>query len=103
MITIMNREERNMKMVVRLNQYTTEYVSLAKQKEDFCKSHYHDITREAIHSLYLQQSYIDSVVRNIVKTVRYLIEEQVDFDNEVATIIFNYYDPLIKRGLSDLF
>lgn len=103
MITIMNKEERNMKMVVRLNQYTTEYLSLEKQKEEFYKNHYCDTSREVIQSLYLQQCYIDTVVKNIIKTVRYLNEEQVDFDNETATVIYNYYEPLIKRGLSDLF
>lgn len=89
-------------MVVRLNQYTAEYRALEEEKERYYRKNINNITREIIQSLYLQQYYIDTRIKAICKLVDALNNLQIDFDNEIATQVYNYYAPLLKRGLSPL-
>lgn len=96
------QEEPELKMVIRLNQYTTEYKALEKEKEEFYKSHINDMSRTTIQTLYLQQQYIDSIIKRIVMLVDNLIANEIDFDNECATLVYNYYMPYIRRGFDIL-
>lgn len=95
-------EERKMSMLIRLGQYTTEYLSLEMEKEKYYREHFNDMSRTTIVTLYQMQAYIDSVIKRICTLVGRLIKDDIDYDNEVATLVYNYYAPSIRRGLSDL-
>ena len=95
-------EKKAMELQIRLGQYTTEYLSLEREKEAYYREHINDMSRTTIKTLYLQQAYIDTVIKKICKLVGRLHLADVDFDNEVATLVYNYYEPSIRRGLSDL-
>ena len=95
-------EKKAMELQIRLGQYTTEYLSLEREKEEYYREHINDMSRTTIKTLYLQQAYIDTVIKKICKLVGRLHLADVDFDNEVATLVYNYYEPSIRRGLSDL-
>ena len=101
-VFIMTNEMRNLKLLIRLNQYTTEYLSLEREKEKYYREHSNDMSRTTIVTLYQMQAYIDSVIKKICIMVDRLNRNQIDFDNEVATLVYNYYSPSIKRGISDL-
>ena len=98
----MKNEVRNLKLMTRLNQYTTEYLSLEMEKEKYYREHINDMSRTTIVTLYQMQAYIDSVIKRICMLVGRLIKDDIEFDNEVATLVYNYYSPSIRRGLSDL-
>ena len=89
-------------MVLRLSQLTIEYKALEEEKERYYKKNISNVERSVIQSLYLQQVYIDSRIKQICKLVDSLNALQIDFDNELATQVYNYYMPQIKRGLSKL-
>ena len=95
-------EARELKMLIRLNQYTTEYLSLEMEKEKYYREHAHDMSRTTIVTLYQMQAYIDCVIRKICILVGRLMKEDIDFDNECAVLVYDYYNPSIKRGISDL-
>ena len=95
-------EKKAMELQIRLGQYTTEYLSLEREKEAYYIANVRDISRSVIQSLYLQQAYIDTKIKQIICIVRRLNRNQVDFDNEIATMLFNQYDSYIRRGLSPL-
>lgn len=94
--------KKDMELLVRLNKYTTEYCALEREKESYYIANVRDISRSAIQSLYLQQAYIDSKIKQIICIVQRLNRHQVDFDNEIATMLFNQYEPYIRRGCSPL-
>ena len=94
--------EREMKMQIRLGQYTTEYLSLEMDKEKYYREHINDMSRTTIVTLYMMQAHIDTVIRQICGLVGRLMKDDVEFDNEVATLVYNYYAPSIRRGISDL-
>ena len=98
----MMRTEREMKMLVRLEKYTTEYMSLEREKEIYYTKNVRNISRTVIVTLYLKQCYIDTVIKQICILVGRLNRNDIDYDNEVATYIYNTYASGIKRGLSDL-
>ena len=99
---MMKNEVRNLKLMTRLNQYTTEYLSLEMEKEKYYREHINDMSRTTIVTLYQMQAYIDSVIKRICMLVGRLIKDDIDFDNEVAKLVYDYYSPSIRRGLSDL-
>ena len=98
----MTKTEKEMNLLIRLNQYTTEYLSLERDKEMYYTEHINDMSRTTIVTLYLKQAYIDSVIKKICILVGRLNRNDIDYDNECATLVYNYYSPSIKRGLSDL-
>ena len=98
----MMTEKKAMELVIHLGQLTTEYCSLERDKEAYYISHIKDMSRTTIVTLYLKQAYIDSVIKKIIITVDRLNRAEVDFDNECATLVYNYYAPSLRRGLSDL-
>lgn len=98
----MMNEMRKANLLIRLGQYTTEYLSLEMEKEKYYREHINDMSRTTIVTLYQMQAYIDSVIKRICILVGRLIREDIEFDNEVATLVYNYYSPSIRRGLSDL-
>lgn len=98
----MMRSEREIKMLVRLEKYTTEYMSLEREKELYYLKHTRDISRTAIVTLYLMQEHIDTLIKQICTLVGRLDRNGIDYDNEVATYVYNTYAPSMKRGLSDL-
>ena len=102
MTTTAKQEERNARLVIRLGQYTTEYLALERDKEKYYRQHLDDMSRTTIVTLYQKQAYIDSVIRRIVMLVDRLNRNEIEFDNECATLVYNYYAPSIKRGLTDL-
>ena len=98
----MTKTEKEMNLLIRLNQYTTEYLSLERDKERYYTEHINDMSRTTIVTLYQMQAYIDSVIKRICILVERLNRNDIDYDNECATLVYNYYSPSIKRGLSDL-
>lgn len=98
----MTKTEKEMNLLIRLNQYTTEYLSLERDKETYYTEHINDMSRTTIVTLYMMQAYIDSVIKRICSLVERLNRNDIDYDNECATLVYNYYSPSIKRGLSDL-
>ena len=95
-------EERNVNLLIRLNQYTTEYLSLEMEKEKYYREHINDMSRTTIVTLYQMQAYIDTVIKKICMLVDRINRLGLDYDNECATLVYNYYAPSIRRGLSDL-
>ena len=95
-------EERNVNLLIRLNQYTTEYLSLEMEKEKYYREHLNDMSRTTIVTLYQMQAYIDTVIKKICMLVDRINRLGLDYDNECATLVYNYYAPSIRRGLSDL-
>lgn len=98
----MMTEKKAMETIIHLGQLTTEYCSLERDKEKYYIDHIHDMSRTTIVTLYLKQAYIDTVIKRIITTVDRLNRAEVEFDNECATLVYNYYAPSIRRGLSDL-
>lgn len=98
----MTELERELKVRVRLNQLTTEYLSLEQEKEKYYREHINDMSRTTITTLYLMQEYIDTVIRQIIIRVGQCMRNDWDIDNEVATLVYNYYEPQIRRGLGIL-
>lgn len=101
-VEVVTMTKKDMELLVRLNKYTTEYCALEREKEAYYIANVRDISRSVIQSLYLQQAYIDTKIKQIICIVRRLNRNQVDFDNEIATMLFNQYDSNIRRGLSPL-
>ena len=97
-----NANERELGMLVRLDQYTAEYLTLERQKEQYFKDHSSTPTREVILTLHLQQEYIDTVIRRICMLVRRCHFNEIDFDNEVATMVYDKYDSNYRKGFLDL-
>lgn len=95
-------EKRKMELLIRLNQYTTEYLSLERDKEKYYREHINDMSRCSIVTLYLMQAHIDTIIKQICIAVGRCIRYEIDYDNECATLVYNYYEPSIRRGLSDL-
>ena len=95
---------RVVKKVGQLNSLTTEWKSLENEKERYYRSHLrnNDIGSTTIQTLYLMQERIDSLVVRIVKTVDWFYRNDEDFDNEVATYLYNENSSSIHRGLSNL-
>lgn len=98
----MMRNEREIKMLARLNKYTTEYMSLEREKETYYRQNLRNITRTNIITLYMMQNYIDVVIKQICMLVARLDRNGIDYDNEVATYVYSEYGSLIKRGLFEL-
>ena len=94
--------EREMKLILRLGEYTAEYLALEREKEIYYLEHTKDMSRTTIVTLYLRQVYIDTLIKKIVRLVDRLRKDDVEFDNEVAILVYDYYAPAMKRGLSDL-
>lgn len=94
--------KRELKVKVRLGQLTTEYMSLEREKETYYREHINDMSRTTIVTLYLMQAHIDTVIKQICTRVGQCTINDWDIDNECATLVYNYYSPRIKRGLSDL-
>lgn len=92
-------KEKSLELVVRLNKYTVEYCSLEREKEITFRRYFYqnNYSRTAITTLYLRQSYIDTLIKKIVMLVRRLYRNEVDFENEVATMLFNEYDSQLRR------
>ena len=97
--------ERELKDKVRLDSVVKEYLALEKEKEDYYKTKLEekDLSRTTINTLYLMQEYIDTVTRKIITLVDRMKRNDMDIDNEVAILVYDYYEPQIRRGLSDLF
>ena len=98
----MMKNEREIKMLVRLEKYTTEYMSLEREKEIYYTKNVRNISRTVIVTLYLKQCYIDTLIKQICTLVARLDRNGIDYDNEVATHVYNEYGSLIKRGLFEL-
>ena len=100
----MNKMTRAEKQEVRLNNYTTEWCSLEKQKRDYYRQKYleKDLSTTTIQTLYMMQDRIDLLVFQIVKKVDWFIRNDEDFDNEVASMIYDQYASGLHRGLTSL-
>lgn len=93
---------REMKMLIKLGECTAEYLALEREKEIYYVSHVKDLDRTTIITLYLMQKHIDGMIKKIIRLVDRLDRNGIDFDNEVATMVYNHYEPLIRRGLLEL-
>ena len=93
---------REMKMVARLYKYTTEYRALEVEKETYYRKNIRNIDRTTIHTLYLMQEHVDTLVKQICMLVDRLNRNQIDFDNEVAEYVYNTYASSIRRGFFDI-
>ena len=83
-------------------EYTDNTNLKMSEKEMYYVAHVRDISRTAIVTMYLMQSNVDTLIKQICTLVGRLMREDVDIDNEVAIAVYDYYNPAIKRGLSDL-
>ena len=93
---------RELNMLVRLNKYTTEYCALEREKEAYYVRNARSVSRVAIVTLYLMQSNVDTLIKQICSLVGRLMREDIDIDNEVAIQVYNCYASSIKRGISNL-
>ena len=84
-------ETMKQQLVVKLNQLTTCYKALEEAKERHYKNNISTITKDVINSLYIQQCHNDDLVKKICKLVDVLIALDIDFNNELATLIYNHY------------
>ena len=102
---MMTTTERELREKVRLDSVVKEYLALEKEKEEFYanKLREKDLSRTTIQTLYLMQEYIDTVTKRIITIVDRMRRNDIDVDNEVAILVYDYYEPQIRRGLSDLF
>ena len=89
-------------IIVRLNQYTTEYMALEEEKERYYRQNVGKADRVVIETLYLRQYYIDGLIKRICKLVDILKDSKVEFDNECAKQLFDHYAPKLKRGFKVL-
>lgn len=93
---------REMKLVARLHNYTTEFVAMETEKETYYRKNIRNIDRTTINTLHLMQCHVDTLIKQICMLVRRLNREGIDFDNEVATYVFNTYESTIRRGFFDI-
>lgn len=100
----MNKMTRAEKQEVRLNNYTTEWCSLEKQKRDYYRQKYleGDLSTTTIQTLYMMQDRIDYLVFQIVKKVDWFRRNDEDFDNEIACQVYDQYAEGLHRGLTSL-
>lgn len=96
--------KREMAKKVRLESLTTAYCLAENNKEKYFndKCAEKDYSSTTIQTLYIMQEHIDHLVKEIVKTVDWFIRNDLDHNNEVATLVYNYFAPQIRRGLSNL-
>ena len=92
---------RELETMVKLSAMTKEYLMLEREKKDFAleKSSKDLLDRTAVHTLYLMQCRLDTLTKQIITLVERCQTNDYDLDNEVAVTIYNYYTPLIRRGL----
>ena len=97
--------EKELRDKVRLDSVVKEYLTLEKEKEDYYKAKLEekDLSRTTIITLYLMQENIDTLTKRIITLMDRMIRNDIEVDNEVALLVYDYYEPQIKRGLSDLF
>lgn len=97
--------ERELREKVRLDSYVKEYLALEHEKEVYYETKLEDkdLSRTTIHTLYLMQERIDLLTRKIITMVDRMRSNDFDIDNEVAILVYDYYEPQLRRGLSDLF
>ena len=102
---MMTTVERELREKVRLDSVVKEYLALEKEKEEYylAKANSKDLSRTTIQTLYLMQEYLDTVTKKIITIVDRMRREDIEVENEVAILVYNYYEPQIRRGLSDLF
>ena len=97
-------EKRILAKKQRLDGLTKEYCKLEEEKRQYYtqKLADGDLSSHTIQSLYLQQMVIDHHVKMIVKTVDWFYRNDAEFDNECATLVYNYYAPMMHNGLNCL-
>ena len=97
--------ERELREKVRLDSYVKEYLALENEKEAYYESKLKDkdLSRTTIHTLYLMQERIDLLTKRIITMVDRMRNNDHDIDNEVAILVYDYYEPQLRRGLCDLF
>ena len=100
----MNKMTRAEKQEVRLNKFTTEWSALEKEKRHYYRQKWleNDLESSTIQTLYMMQDRIDLLVFQIVKKVDWFIRNDEDFDNEVASMIYDKYASGLHRGLTSL-
>lgn len=100
----MNKMTRAERYEVRLKNYTTEWCSLEKEKENYYRQMWleNDLGTHTIQTLYMMQERIDFLVFQIVKRVDWFMRSDEDFDNEVAHMIYDKYADGVHRGLTSL-
>lgn len=89
-------------LIERLDNYTKEYLELESQKEIYYKEHLDDMSRCTIVTLYLMQANIDTVIKQICSVYSRCVRKGINVENECAHLVYSYYMPRIRRGLSDL-
>ena len=103
----MNYENNNreIKTMVKLNSVVTEYLRLEEEKRQYAleKAKSDTLDKTAVETLYLMQERLNTLTKQIVLLVDRCIDNDYDMDNECATVIYNYYKPLIRRGLFNLY
>ena len=95
----MKRLNKEQEMLARLDTYTTEYLAMEQLKAQYYRDHINDRSRTAILTLYHQQIRIDTLVKQICLLVDRLMDKDIDFTNETAVMVYNYFSPQIKIGL----
>lgn len=100
----MTSEKRVTKNKEKLDNLCIEYCKLEEEKRQYYSKNYweDDLSSHTIQTLFLMQIGIDQLVRKIVKSVDWFIRNDADHDNECATLVYNYYAPMLHRGLDCL-
>lgn len=100
----MNKMTRAEKQEVRLNNYTSEWSSLEKEKRNYYREQWlaNNLETGTIQTLYMMQDRIDYLVLQIVKKVDWFRRNDEDFDNEIAIQVYDKYASGLHRGLTSL-
>lgn len=83
---------------------TVEWCALENDKRRYYRTKYRedDLSTNTIQTLYLMQDRIDHLVFSIVKKVDWFIRSNEDFDNEVASMLYDRYADGLHRGITSL-
>ena len=87
------KDEKVAKELNKLNTYCAMWVTLENEKEKLFREiqRSRNYTGGAIKSLVFHQSLIDKWTKKIVKKVQWFYDNEVDFNNEVATFVHTKY------------
>ena len=96
-------DARELKTLRKLDTTTIEYMACEREKEELIMkmAFNRDFSRTSVVTLHLMQEHIDTLVKRIVILVGRCHRNQYDYDNEVATMLYDKIEPKMRRGFQD--